>query len=137
MKASPPTGTTGQLKFVVEGAHAIQFSGLPPVLSTPSLIWHLEHAAIEALRPALEPEEVSVGTEIEIQHLAPTPVGQTVTCLARVVRVEGRRMSFQVEARDEQELIARGSHTRSVVRAGAFAQKIRTKTSGGRTLDPA
>jgi fluoroacetyl-CoA thioesterase len=77
----------------------------------------------------LEPGEVSVGTEIEIQHLAPTPMGQTVRCLARVVRAEGRKVSFQVEARDEQELIARGSHTRFVVHGGSFAKRIQAKAT--------
>ena len=127
MKGTPPTGTTGERKFVVEAKHAIEFPNLPPVLSTPSLIWHLEHAAIEALHSVLEPDELSVGTEIEIQHLAPTPMGQTVSCLARVVRAEGRKISFQVEGRDEVELIARGSHTRFVVRVSSFAQRIEAK----------
>lgn len=129
MKGTPPTGTTGKRQFVVEAKHTIEFPDLPPVLSTPSLIWHLEHAAIEALRPVLEPSELSVGTEIEIQHLAPTPLGERVTCLARVVRAEGPKVSFQVEARDEQELIARGSHTRLVVRTGGFAQRIQAKAT--------
>ena len=129
MKGTPPTGTAGERKFVVEAKHAIDFPNLPPVLSTPSLIWHLEHAAIEALHSVLEPDELSVGTEIEIQHLAPTPMGQTVSCLARVVRAEGRKVSFQVEARDEHELNARGSHTRFVVRASSFAQRIQAKAT--------
>ena len=129
MKGAPPTGTTGERQFVVEARHTIEFPGVAPVLSTPSLIWFLEHAAIEALRFVLEPDELSVGTEIEIQHLAPTPLGQHVTCLARVTRADGRKVSFQVEARDEQELIARGSHTRFVVRTGAFAQRIQAKAT--------
>jgi predicted thioesterase len=129
MKGTPPTGTTGERKFVVEAKHAIEFPNLPPVLSTPSLIWHLEHAAIEALRAVLEPGEVSVGTEIEVQHLAPTPLGESVTCLARVVRADGPKVSFQVEARDGQELIARGSHTRQVVRASSFAKRIQAKAT--------
>jgi len=129
MKGTPPTGTTGERKFVVEAKHAIEFPDLPPVLSTPSLIWHLEHAAIEALRSVLEPGELSVGTEIEIQHLAPTPLGDRVTCLARVVRADGPKVSFQVEARDGQELIARGSHTRQVVRASSFARRIQAKAT--------
>ena len=129
MKGTPPTGTTGERKFVVEAKHAIEFPDLPPVLSTPSLIWHLEHAAIEALRSVLEPGELLVGTEIEIQHLAPTPLGDRVTCLARVVRSDGPKVSFQIEARDGQELIARGSHTRQVVRASSFARRIQAKAT--------
>jgi predicted thioesterase len=129
MKAPPPTGTVGELRFIVETRHTIEFPDLPPVLSTPSLIWHLEHAAIEALRLVLEPGEVSVGTEIEIQHLAPTPLGQTVICQARVVHVEGRKVSFQVEARDEEERIARGSHARCVLEATSFSRRIHAKAT--------
>ena len=129
MKGAPPTGTTGERQFVVEARHTIEFPGVAPVLSTPSLIWFLEHAAIEALRFVLEPDELSVGTEIDLQHLAPTPLGQSVTCLARVVRAEGPKVSFQVEARDGQELIARGSHTRWVVRAASFARRIQAKAA--------
>jgi fluoroacetyl-CoA thioesterase len=129
MKAPPPTGTTGKLAFVVETKHAIELPDLPPVLSTPSLLWHLEHAAIEALRPVLEAGEISVGTEVELQHRSPTPLGQWVTCLARVVRADGRKVSFQVEARDQQELVARGSHTRFVVQTAAFAQRIQAKAT--------
>jgi fluoroacetyl-CoA thioesterase len=128
MKRLPPTGTVGEQKFVVESRHTIEFPDLPPVLSTPSLIWFLEHASIEALRSVLEPGELSVGTELEIQHLAPTPLGQDVTCRARVVRADGPKVSFQVEARDGHELIARGSHTRMVVRAASFAKRVLAKT---------
>jgi fluoroacetyl-CoA thioesterase len=127
MKRPPPTGTTGERVFIVESPHTIEFPGLPPVLSTPALIWHLEHAAIEALRAVLEADEVSVGTEVELQHLAPTPQGQQVSCIARVIRAEGRKVSFQWEARDEHELIARGSHARSVVRAPSFCARVQAK----------
>jgi fluoroacetyl-CoA thioesterase len=129
MKTPPPTGTMGELKFIVEARHTIEFPDLPPVLSTPSLVGHLEHAAIEALRSVLEPGEVSVGSEIELQHLAPTPLGQTVICQARVTRAEGRKVSFQVEARDEQERIARGSHTRFILQAASFAKRIHAKAT--------
>jgi fluoroacetyl-CoA thioesterase len=128
MKRLLPTGTAGERKFVVESRHTIEFPDLPPVLSTPSLVWFLEHAAIEALESVLEPGELSVGTEIEIQHLAPTPLGLEVTCRARVVRADGTKVSFQVEARDGHELIARGSHTRFVVRTASFAKRVQAKT---------
>ena len=103
MKAQVKVGATGEAGFTVEPQHTIDFNrpGLPPVLSTPSLIWFLEHAAIAALEPVLEPGEVSLGTEIEIQHVAPTPVGLKVACTARVVRTDGPAVTFQVEARDE------------------------------------
>ena len=65
--------------------------------------------------------------EIEVRHLAATPVGQKVTCLARVIQTEGTVISFQLEARDEHELIARGFHKLKVIRVDRFAAKIQLK----------
>ena len=129
MKSPVKVGATGEANFTVEAKHTIDFNqpGLPPVLSTPSLIWFLEHAAIAALEPALDPGEVSLGTEVEIQHLAPTPVGLKVACTARVVRADGPAVGFQVEARDEHELIARGLHQRRIVRVEGFAKRVQAK----------
>ena len=109
MKSRPPIGLTGELQFIVEQKHVIDFAGdgMPAVLSTPNLIGLLERTAREALAPLLEPDERTVGMEIELRHLAPTPPGQRVTCTARVIRIEKAEITFQVEARDEQELIAR------------------------------
>ena len=119
----------GEQQFVVEPRHAIDFAtgGMPAVLSTPWLIWFLEHAAREAVLPSLEPGESTVGMEIEVRHLAATPVGQKVTCLARVIQTEGTVISFQLEARDEHELIARGFHKLKVIRVDRFAAKIQHK----------
>jgi len=129
MKAAPRIGATGERQFVVEAQHAIDFSaeGMPSVLSTPALIWFLEHAAREVLLPLQEPGESSVGTEIEVQHLAPTPLGQTVRCLARVATVDGPRIAFHLEAHDERELIAKGFHRRHIVQAARFQRAVEKK----------
>jgi fluoroacetyl-CoA thioesterase len=131
MKGKPRTGASSELRFTVEPRHAIDFAdgGMPAVLSTPNLVGWFERTAREAMGPALEDNERSVGMEIEIRHLAPTPVGQTVTCVARVIHAEGTQVTFQVEARDEQELIARGIHKRQVVRVDRFAQRVSRKTA--------
>src|SRR5580658_1327741 len=99
MRGTPKVGMTGEQIFVVELRHAIDFAegGMPAVLCTPWLIWFLEHAAREAVLPLLEPGESTVGAHVEIRHLAATPVGDSVTCLARVVNVEGAAISFQLE----------------------------------------
>ena len=133
MKGSPKIGATGEQRFVVEAQHAIDFAtgDMPPVLCTPWLIWFLEHAAREAVLPLLEPDESTVGTEIEVRHLAPTPLGYKVNCLARVVQVEGNRIAFQLEAHDERELIARGFHRLQVIRVDRFAQLVRSKSASG------
>ncbi|MBC8095805.1 MAG: thioesterase family protein [Akkermansiaceae bacterium] len=129
MKSHPKIGTAGELKFVVESKHVIDFAteGMPAVLSTPNLVGLLERTARQTLAPFLEPDERSVGIEIEIRHLAATPLGQSVTCNARVISVEGRQIGFQIEARDEHELIAKGIHKRAVIRVSSFAKRIQHK----------
>jgi predicted thioesterase len=133
MKGSPKVGTTGELRFVVEPKHTIDFADgrMPAVLSTPWLIWFLEHAAREAILPCLDAGESTVGTLVEVRHLGPTPVGQTVTCRARVLFADRREVSFQLEAHDERELIARGSHRLRVIQVDRFAQRVAMKVKGG------
>ena len=130
MKARPKIGTSQELAFKVETKHAIDFAegGMPAVLSTPNLVGLLERAAREALAACLDDNERSVGLEIELRHLAPTPIGQTVRCIARVIGTEGRQVTFQVEAHDERELIARGLHIRRVIRVDSFAKRVQEKT---------
>ena len=84
--------------------------------------------AREALYPYLDANERTVGAEIEIRHLAPTPLGANVTCLARVIASEGTSVTFHVEARDEHEVIARGLHKRGVIRVESFAKRVARKT---------
>lgn len=129
MNAKIAVGAVGHTRFAVEPRHTIDFAvpGLPPVLSTPSLVWYLEHAGIEAIKPGLAPGEISVGIDLEVQHLAPTPVGMLVTCSARVVQTDGPVISFHVEAHDGTEPIARGFHKRRVIRAESFNRRLNSK----------
>ena len=131
MKSRPPIGTAGELTFVVGQEHVIDFAqdGMPAVLATPRLFGLLERTAREALTPFLETDERSVGIEIELRHLAPTPLGQKVTCIARVILSDGPQITFHVEARDEQELIARGLHKRGVIRVDSFARRVARKAA--------
>jgi predicted thioesterase len=131
MKSPPCVGTTCDQCFAVQQQHLITFAseGMPAVLSTPALVAFLENTARQALLPFLDPNENTVGVEIELHHLAPTPPGQTVTCKARVVRVEGPRITFQLEARDEHELVARGLHVRHVIDLDRFARVVQRKTA--------
>jgi predicted thioesterase len=123
-------GTIGETRFTVEQQHAIDFADehMPAVLSTPWLIWFLEHAAREAVLPHLQPGESTVGTHVDVQHLAPTPLGQRVTCRARVIHCAWPEVSLQLEARDEHELIARGMHKLRVIRCERFASRVRSKS---------
>jgi len=129
MKSRAPTGTTHELRFIVGPEHIIEFAtdGMPAVLATPRLIGLLERTARETLYPFLEANERSVGVEIDLRHLAATPVGATVTCLARVISSEGPFVTYHIEARDEQELIARGQHKRAVIRVESFARRLARK----------
>lgn len=130
MKARPPGGTTHQVQFTVGPADIIDFAteGMPAVLATPKLIGWLERTAREALHPFLDERERTVGMEIELRHLAPTPQGATCTCLARVISSEGPFVTFHLEARDGQELIARGIHKRAVVGIDQFARRVASKS---------
>ena len=129
MKGHLKSGTLGEVQFVVEQHHAIDFAddGMPAVLSTPWLIWFLEHAARKALLPLLDPGESTVGMEVDVHHLAPTPLGQTVTCRAHVLFAEGSEVSFRLDAHDDRERIARGSHRLAVIRVDRFAQRVARK----------
>jgi fluoroacetyl-CoA thioesterase len=100
---------------------------MPAVLSTPNLIGILERTARQTLAPYLEPDERSVGAEVELRHFAPTPLGQHVTCTARVIVVEAKSVTFQIEARDEREVIARGLNKRAIIRVGSFAKRVQQK----------
>ena len=131
MKSHPKIGTAGELTFVVEQKHCIDFAtdGMPTVLSTPQLIGLLERTARQTLGAFLEPDERSVGVEIELRHLAATPLGAQVTCTVRVISADGPLVGFQIEARDRHELIARGLHKRAIIRVDSFAKRVQRKAN--------
>ncbi|MGO0123219.1 thioesterase family protein [Desulfothermobacter acidiphilus] len=107
-----------------------QGSGVVPALATPRLLALMEAAAMAAVDSLLPPEATTVGVGVELQHLAPTPVGMEVTAVAELVEVEGRKLVFQVEARDQRELIGRGKHERVVVDVARFLSRVQSKRSG-------
>ena len=129
MKGPAKVGTVGEERFVVGEQHLIDFAhdGMPEILCTPWLVWFLEHAARNAMLPLLEPGESTVGVAINIEHTAPTPPGEQVVCSARVIYAEGPLISFQLEARDEHEQIARGTHKLRVIQARRLATRVEKK----------
>jgi fluoroacetyl-CoA thioesterase len=131
MQTGLKVGTTGEQRFVVEPTHSIDFAGdgMPAILCTPWLVWFLEHAARAAVLPFLDPGESTVGSHVDVDHVAPTPIGQAVVCVARVVYMEGRVVSFQLEARDEAEVIARGFHRLRVIQVERLARRVEAKRS--------
>jgi fluoroacetyl-CoA thioesterase len=102
-------------------------SGRVHVLATPVMINLMEAAALEAVEHLLPSGYQSLGIRLDITHHAATPVGMRVTATARVVAVEGRKVRFEVEARDEKEIIGGGKHERVVVNVARFDERVQRK----------
>lgn len=125
-----PLGAQGQYVLRVEPAHlANRFkdSILPPVFSTPYLILTMENAALNAIKPYLEPGESVVGTRVDVRHLVATPVGREVTGHAEVTATEGRKIFFRVWATDGSEEISNGTHERTVVHISRTLERMAAK----------
>jgi fluoroacetyl-CoA thioesterase len=126
-----PLGTKGTFTLRVRPEHlANQFKDamLPQVLATPVMIMVMENAALDALKRFLEPDESAVGTEIDVRHLAATPVGHDVRAEAEVIEVAGKRIVFKVSASDETEEIGNGTHQRVVIDLESFNQRLVRKS---------
>lgn len=95
-------------------------SGDVAVLGTPAILALVEAAAVAAVADALEPGTTTVGASVELDHLAPTPVGAAVTATAALAEVEGRRLTFRFEVTDAAGPVARGEHVRVVVDRDRF-----------------
>jgi fluoroacetyl-CoA thioesterase len=130
MKSRPRIGEAGELAIPTDMKHAVEFAGngMPAVVSTPHLVGFLERTARETIAACLDADERSVGIELDIRHLAPTPVGQTIHCRAQVIAVEDRKVTFQIEARDQHEVIVRGLHKRAVIRTENFSRRVKEKS---------
>src|ERR1700724_778884 len=125
-----PLGGTGTSALRVQPEHlANRFKDamLPQVLATPVMILVMENAALNAIRPFLELGESAVGTEINVLHLAATPVGHNVRAEAEVVKVAGKRIEFKVSASDEMEEIGIGIHGRMVIDLRSFNERLAKK----------
>jgi len=101
------------------------------VLATPVMINLIEAAALAAIEHLLPAGYQSLGTHLDVRHLAATPVGMKVRATARVARVDGRAVSFEVSAHDEKDLIGDGLHERVVVNVAKFDQRVQRKLKGG------
>ena len=126
-----PVGTKGTAALRVRPEHlANRFKDavLPQTLATPVMILVMENAALNALKPFLEPGESAVGTAVDIQHLAATPVGREVTATAEVLGVEGRRVDYRVSAHDGSDEIGNGTHQRIVIDLAKFNERLARKS---------
>jgi fluoroacetyl-CoA thioesterase len=125
-----PAGAKGTYMLRVTPAHlANQFkdAALPKVFATPMMITAMENAALNAVRDYLDPGESAVGTLVNVRHLAATPAGHMVTAQAEVTKVDGRRIEFNVSARDEIEEIGSGTHERMVVDLDRIDRRLEAK----------
>jgi fluoroacetyl-CoA thioesterase len=125
-----PVGARGTYTLRVTPAHlANQFkdAALPKVFATPMMVTAMENAALNAVRAYLDPGESAVGTLVNVRHLAATPAGHQVTAEAVVTKVDGRRIEFDVTARDETEEIGKGTHERMVVDMARIDKKLAAK----------
>ena len=122
-------GTTNEMIWTVEPEHlASAFgSGLVDVLATPVLVGFCEECARLMVDAALEDGQNTVGMSISIDHLAATPPGMKVTVTATLVEVDRRKLRFEIEARDEVELVARATHDRFIIDTERFDERVAEK----------
>ena len=117
-----------QRRTVLE-ADCIKFLGgdVQPSLSTPAMIMAMERASRELAKPHLETGQDTVGVRVDVEHLAATPLGAMVAFRSKLTEVDGRKLSFEVEAVDGEEVVGRGRHTRFVVDVERFAAGLKKR----------
>lgn len=122
-------GIRGQKELLVteEVTAARMGSGLLEVLATPAMIALAEGTAMESVQPLLEEGQGTVGTRLDIAHIAATPVGMTVRCETELVEVDRRRLVFSVKVSDDKELVGEGIHERFIIDSARFLQKAQGK----------
>jgi len=125
-------GLVAEVTYVVTETDtaATYGSGLVPVLSTPHLVALMEAVSQAAIAPYLEQGESAVGIHVDMKHLAPTPVGMEVRVRSELVEVNGRRLSFHVEAWDEVERVGEADHQRFVIDTARFLSRVAEKAGG-------
>jgi fluoroacetyl-CoA thioesterase len=126
-------GLVGTVETVVTPSETAPFvgSGRIAVLATPVMINLIEAAALKAVEHLLPAGHQSLGIHLDVRHFAATPVGLRVTATAEVLRIEGRTITFRVDARDEREPVGGGTHQRVVVSVARFDERVQRKLAGG------
>ena len=129
--ANIPVGTKGEQKLLVTNENAINFLGMEGarVLSTPHMIGYMERTCRDTVLPLLDQGYDTVGTHVDVRHLAAAPMGMSVTFQAEVTAVLDRRIQFRVVAWDEKEKIGEGTHERAVINVAKFATRLAEKKS--------
>ena len=136
MKNSLKPGITHELRFRVPETKTVphlypeapEFQAMPRVLATGYLVGFIEWACIQAVNPYLDwPREQTLGTQVNLSHLAATPPGMEITARVQLIEVDGRKLVFEVEASDGVDVISRGTHERFIIDADRFARKAAVK----------
>jgi len=139
VKETLKSGIKYEHKFVVPSSKTVpalypeaeEFVAMPEVFATGFLVGFLEWACIKAIKPHLDwPREQTVGTHIDVSHEAATPPGLEITAIVELIKVDGRKLVFNVEAHDGVDLISRGQHERFVINKEKFDAKIGEKKKG-------
>ena len=127
--ANIPIGTKGEHRLLVTSEIAIDFLGMEGarVLSTPHMIGFMERTCRDTVLPLLDPGYDTVGTQVNVWHLAAAPLGMPVVFKAEVTAVQDRRVTFRVEAWDEKEKIGEGTHERAIINVAKFATRLAEK----------
>jgi fluoroacetyl-CoA thioesterase len=130
MKASLRSGVSLSHRVAVDRERTIGFMGEDGrVYGTPYLVRDIEHTCRDLLLAHGDPGEDSVGMELAVKHLAPTLLGMTAEITVTVTTVEGRKVSFEVSAKDDLEQICTGSHIRFVVDVGKTIERLKAKAA--------
>lgn len=142
MKDTLQPGIRFEHKFVVPQSKTVpalypeasEIASMPEVFATGFLVGLLEWACIEALKPHLDgPQEQTVGTHIDVSHEAATPIGFEVTTIVELIAVDGKKLTFTVEAHDGVDLISKGRHERFIINREKFDARAAAKAAAHRT----
>jgi fluoroacetyl-CoA thioesterase len=138
MKDTLKAGIESEFKFCIPASKMVpalypesaEFQEMPEVFATGYLVGFLEWACIKAINPHLDwPDEQTVGTHIDVSHIAATPAGFEVVAKVKLIEVDGRRLVFEVEAHDGMELISKGTHERFIIYKNKFDAKMSEKSA--------
>ncbi len=108
-----------------EDTAAAYGSGLVEVFATPAMIAFMEHTAMHCVKELLPEEFSTVGTHVNVSHSKATPVGMKVSCKAKLIEVDGRKLVFEVSAKDEEGEIGSGTHSRFIIDEQKFMEKFK------------
>ena len=122
-------GRIGTAALIVTEQHTAPKlgSGRAPVFGSPAMAALIEAAAVACVEDQLAEGQETLGIHLDVEHMAATPIGLEVTATAELIEVAGRKLVFNVEARDARELIGRGRHTRIIVDSARFRAKVAAK----------